>query len=112
LGGGVMLHLSVGVDVSSWECWYRGDTLTVGVERESRSGSLSTVNNARDEDASDDSSLRDAGGPWERRRRRRRRRRGEWKRYSEQGLSVVGTLGLPATPMAVAYMLVGNTYSS
>jgi hypothetical protein len=81
------------------------------VERESRSGSLSTVNNARDENASDDSSLRDAGGPWER-RRRRRRRRGEWKRYSEQGLSVVGTLGLPATPMAVAYMLVGNTYSS
>jgi hypothetical protein len=56
------------------------------------------VNNARDKNASDDTSLRDAGG----RRERRRRRRGEWKRYIEQTLSVVGTLGLLATPMAVA----------
>jgi hypothetical protein len=99
LGGGVMLHFSVGADISSWKKWHQGDTLTVGVRSESRAGSLSMVNNARDKNASDDTSLRDAGG---RRERRRRRRRGEWKRYIEQTLSVVGTLGLLATPMAVA----------
>jgi hypothetical protein len=30
LGGGVMLHFSVGADISSWKKWHQGDTLTVG----------------------------------------------------------------------------------